>query len=92
MIGDLPPHGNIYAKDKKICISPLDDTEYPNEDQEVIPDTSEHVDEKSEVEISVVQEDMGHNLVSYIQIFNLNVKSSTPRSKLMGSFILKHPL
>ena len=52
MNGDLPPHGNIYDKDKKICISPLEDTEYPNEDQKVIPDTSEHVDEEDEEEIS----------------------------------------
>ena len=66
-IGDLAPHGNIYDKDKKICISPLEDTEYPSEDQEVIPDTSEHVDEEDEEEISVVQEDRGDNLVSYIQ-------------------------
>ena len=54
MYGDLPPHGNIYDKDKTICISPLE--EYPNKDQEVIPDTSEHVDEEDKEEISVVQE------------------------------------
>ena len=66
MNGDLPPHDNIYDQDKKICISPLDDTEYPNEEQEVIPDTSEHVDGEDEVEISFVQEDTGDNLVSYI--------------------------
>ena len=54
MNGDLPPHGNIYVKDKKISISPLE--EYPNKDQEVIPDTSEHVDEEDKEEISAVQE------------------------------------
>ena len=66
MNGDFTPHGNMYDKDKKIGISPLKDTEYTNEDQEEIPDTSEHVDKEDEKEISVVQEDMGHNLVSYI--------------------------
>ena len=64
---DLSPHGNMYDKDKKICISPLEDTEYPNEYQKVIPDTSEHVDEEEAEEISVVQEDIGDNLVSYMQ-------------------------
>ena len=49
MNGDLPPDGNIYDKDKKT--SPLKDTEYPNEDQDVIPDTTEHVDEEDEEEI-----------------------------------------
>ena len=56
----------IY-KDKKTGISPLEDTEYPNEYQEETADTSEHVDEEDEEEISVVQEDRGDNLVSYIQ-------------------------
>ena len=59
----------------------------PNEDQEYIPDTSEHVDEEDEEEISVVQRIGETTLCS---IFNLKVKSSTPRSKLMGSFTLKH--
>ena len=35
MNGDLPPHGNIYDKDKKIGTSPLEETDYPNEEQEV---------------------------------------------------------
>ena len=56
----------IY-KDKKTGTSPLQDTEYPNEYQEETADTREHVDEEDEEEISVVQEDMGDNLVSYIQ-------------------------
>ena len=63
----MPSHGNINDQDKKISISPLEDTEYPNYDQEEIPDTNEHVDEEDEEEISVVQEDRGDNLVSYIQ-------------------------
>ena len=86
----MPPHGNIYYdNDKKIGLSHLEDNEYPYEDQKEIPDTSGHVDEKDGEEISVVQEDRGDNLCP---IFNLNVESSTPRSKLMGSFTLKHPL
>ena len=84
------PHGNVYDNGKKIGISPLEDTVYPNEDQEEIPDTSEHLYDEDEEEISVVQEDLEETTLC--PIYHLNVEISTPRLKLTGSFTLKHPL